>query len=324
VNFAARYLQFCISAHRQLDQALVHALLWLRARFDADETGLAALLAMPDVVRVMDCSFALRVCKSHGRRESCVLLYSLQGFWEEAVDLALEVSLSLAQETARKPDDLARRRRLWLRVALYLISTLRDVPGALALLGESGGDLRIEDVLPHLPDFAELDMFKDEICRTLDSYGQRIDSLKHEMEELTESSGVLEEQLNTMKQRTFGVSGGQTCEECGEPLFARQFYLFPCGHGLHCDCMRKRVLPYLDARQRRAVERLEERTKAMASRARDDDRRALTQYEYAQAELDGYLAGECPLCGSVMIMSVAQPLVGSSEEDLKEAAEWEL
>ncbi len=74
--------------------------------------------------------------------------------------------------------------------------------------------------------------------------------------------------------------------------------------------------------QKRAVADLEERVKTYTARARDDDKRAQTQLEYSLTELDGYFAGECPLCGSSMIRSIAMPLVLPEEAD--QYPLWEL
>ena len=60
----------------------------------------------------------------------------------------------------------------------------------------------------------------------------------------------------------------------------------------------------------------------MAARATDADKRALAQQEYLQNELDGYVAADCPLCGYLMIASLAQPLI--TEYDIEEAKSWSL
>jgi hypothetical protein len=43
-------------------------------------------------------------------------------------------------------------------------------------------------LLPHLPDFTEVDLLKDDICKALEDSSARLDSLKREMSELFESS----------------------------------------------------------------------------------------------------------------------------------------
>ena len=40
-----------------------------------------------------DLKYALRLCMEHDRKKACVHIYSLMGLYEEAVDLALDVSL---------------------------------------------------------------------------------------------------------------------------------------------------------------------------------------------------------------------------------------
>jgi hypothetical protein len=45
-----------------------------------------------------------------------------------------------------------------------------------------------------------------------------------------------------------------------------------------------------------------------------------------QAELDGYIAADCPLCGYVMIRALSLPLINleGSKEDSEEAKAWAL
>ena len=50
---------------------------------------------------------------------------------------------------------------------------------------ESGGVIKIEDVLPLFPDFVKIDNFKEAICQSLEDYNKQIDQLKNEMEDAT-------------------------------------------------------------------------------------------------------------------------------------------
>jgi hypothetical protein len=47
------------------------------------------------------------------------------------------------------------------------------------------------------------------------------------------------------------------------------------------------------------------------------------QLESLLAELDGYIAADCPLCGLAMIRAVSVPLI-VVEKDSQEAISWEL
>jgi vacuolar protein sorting-associated protein 18 len=100
--------------------------------------------------------------------------------------------------------------------------------------------------LDKLPDFTEIDLFKEEIYKTLEDYASRVESMKEEMEELSNSAEVIEEELTQVTTRGYGVRVNQKCECCVDNLFGKQFYLFPCGHGFHEDCLVKRASQYLE------------------------------------------------------------------------------
>jgi hypothetical protein len=71
-----------------------------------------------------------------------------------------------------------------------------------------------------------------------------------------------------------------------------------------------------------AVQGVEELLRSLAGKGKDLslDRRAKAQQEALQMELDGYIAADCPLCGYVMVQSLALPLV--SDADAEEARAW--
>lgn len=78
-----------------------------------------------------DLDYALRTCKYNERLLSCILIYSKMGLYENSVDLALaKDNLDLARSNANKPeDDDDLRRRLWLKIARYVIQDRKDVKG---------------------------------------------------------------------------------------------------------------------------------------------------------------------------------------------------
>lgn len=76
-----------------------------------------------------DLDYALRLCKQTGRTQPCVHIYSKMGLWENSVDLALEKGdLVLAQINANGPeDDKALRKKLWLKIAKYVVQDKQDI-----------------------------------------------------------------------------------------------------------------------------------------------------------------------------------------------------
>lgn len=76
-----------------------------------------------------DLDYALRLCKMAGRIQPCVHLYSKLGLWENSVDLALEKGdLELAKINADMPeDDQQLRKKLWLKIARYVVQDKKDI-----------------------------------------------------------------------------------------------------------------------------------------------------------------------------------------------------
>ena len=74
------------------------------------------------------------------------------------------------------------------------------------------------------------------------------------------------------------------------------------------SALKKEVLPFLNERQRKRVEEIEGELKRYSSGIPDPD-----STEALQAELDGLIAAECPLTGSLMVDSIDKPFEDSEE-----------
>lgn len=97
--------------------------------------------------------------------------------------------------------------------------------------------VKIEDILPFFPDFVIIDDFKTQICDALEEYSQRIEDLKVEMDEATQSAESIKRDIANLANRFVTVDIGDKCWHCGGALVTRQFYVFPCQHVFHADCL---------------------------------------------------------------------------------------
>jgi len=169
------------------------------------------------------------------------------GLWEECVDLAVSKGLyDLAKVYADKPEaDPTLRKKLWLKLVRSTLEKQMDVNSAMQLLTETDA-IKIEDILPFFPDFVVIDEFKDVICQALQNYSQHISLLKNEMDEAGESANSLKQDINELHKRFITVDTSAKCSRCSQSLFTRQFYVFPCQHSFHADCLitkMKAILP---------------------------------------------------------------------------------
>lgn len=97
--------------------------------------------------------------------------------------------------------------------------------------------LKVEDILPFFPDFVVIDDFKEEICNALEGYSAHIDDLKGEMDEATRNAQAIKDDITALKNRFVTIDAGERCSSCGLALLTRQFYVFPCQHTFHADCL---------------------------------------------------------------------------------------
>ena len=97
--------------------------------------------------------------------------------------------------------------------------------------------LKIEDVLPFFPDFVVIDDFKEEIAHALEGYSAHIDELKAEMDDATRTAEAIQKDIVALKNRFITIDAGEQCSSCSNLLLTRQFYVFPCHHTFHADCL---------------------------------------------------------------------------------------
>lgn len=267
----------------------------------------------------LDMSHALRTILRSGRHfRSAIKLYMGFGMRQQAVELALKVDPALARELAQESVELEERKRLWLMIAKNAASegvTRADadvVSKVVSVLKDCGPDvMSIEDVLPFLPDFAQIDQIKDEICEALTSYSSKIESFLREMNECDRTCDDLRGEISRLRTHRMEMTADARCAFRGKPVLSsgEPFYVFPSGYVVLETALKEQVIPCLNEQQRARVAELEHEMKLTPTGTRKGD----SKHAALQAELDGLIAAECPLTGSIMVETIDQPFLDSDE-----------
>jgi hypothetical protein len=341
---AVRYLEYSIFTNKRKDAAIHNYLLTLYAALP-DEGKLVEFICESQSAR-FDLEYALRVCLREEKKRSCVHIYGLMGLYEEAVDLALDFDAKFASQFADSPEDEYLRKKLWLKIVKRVIESTGDIKSAIDIVhsaskrNDSEPPIKIEDILHFIPDEVTLEDFKDEICDTVKKYSASIEQLKSEMEEYTTNAERIRSDIKSLRGRYGYVGGAQGCDLCFQPVLNRHFYLFPCTHSFHADCMTNATMKQLNNAQVKRVKQLqkllqsEERPKlekqssaSIVTGELGPDGELITNMpesfgseDSLQSELDNIIAAECYWCGSNMIKTISEPLIQAS--DAEEANEW--
>ncbi|KAI2785298.1 Pep3/Vps18/deep orange family-domain-containing protein [Daldinia loculata] len=313
-NQAIRYLQFVINQLHSVDAAVHNTLVSIYASHASkDESGLLAYLESQGEEPHFDPDFALRLCIQHKRTLSCVHIYTNMGQYVQAVDLALSHNeVEYASIIADRPmSNPALRKKLWLAVARKVISQSNGIKTAIEFLKRCDL-LKIEDLIPFFPDFVVIDDFKDEICDALEDYSRNIDSLKKEMDESSQTAANIKIDIASLDHRYAIVEPGEKCYVCALPLLSRQFFVFPCQHAFHSDCLGRKVLEQAGVSKSRRIKECQVQiSKGLVSGARKD---AMV------AELDALVASACILCSEYAIKRIDEPFITADDDK----GEWAL
>jgi len=254
-----------------------------------------------------DADFALRLCIQHNRVQSCVHIYSAMGQFQQAVELALQHDdIDLAAIVADRLEGNDKlRKRLWLLIAEKKIKEASSIKEAISFLKRCEL-LKIEDLIPFFPDFVVIDDFKDEICEALEEYSRHIDSLKQEMDVSQHTAEQIKAEIAALDSRYAIVEAGERCWICTLPVLSRQFFVFPCQHAFHSDCLGKRVLESSGSSKRKRIKDLQTQVNQGLSIG--------VQRQKMVAELDGLVAEQCVLCGDLGIKQIDESFIHDGDD----------
>ncbi|KAI3440706.1 Pep3_Vps18 domain-containing protein [Psidium guajava] len=354
-----KYLEFCVHRLHNEDPGVHNLLLSLYAKQEDDSALLRFLQCKFGKGRengpefFYDPKYALRLCLKAKRMRACVHIYSMMSMHEEAVALALQVDPELAMAEADKvEDDEDLRKKLWLMVAKHVVEQEKgakreNIRRAIAFLKETDGLLKIEDILPFFPDFALIDDFKEAICSSLEDYNKQIEQLKQEMNDATHGADNIRNDISALAHRYAVIERDEECGVCrrkiltvsGEYRMTRgyastgpmaPFYVFPCGHAFHAECLIAHVTRCTNESQAEYILDLQKRLTLLGSETRrdqtgglnEDSITSVTPAEKLRSQLDDAIASECPFCGDLMIREISLPFI--LPEEAQQVTSWEI
>ncbi|SCV00754.1 LAME_0G11782g1_1 [Lachancea meyersii CBS 8951] len=311
INYALKYLMWCFKEYvgeESLDPVVYNAALYMMiAAYDAKNKEDDIIAFIEGNMGHFDNDFVLRLSNKFQRYKVSVYLYSQLKLFEEAVTLAVEKGLlgdAKLVVTNRELDSNFRlRRKLWLKIAKYMMCDQSDIQGSIkSILRDSNDTLTIKDLLPLFNELTTIANVKDELIRNLEKHSSAMIHITHEIKESIKIKKEIAEDIELLKTRYQTLEPGASCGVCGEILQTRKFYVFPCGHSFHTDCLMKEILKSTDYSLRNKIEAFQ-RAAAKEPKGSADLK-----------ELDRLLSTKCCFCSDIKINSIDEPLDLSETE----------
>ncbi len=147
-----------------------------------------------------------------------------------------------------------------------------------------------------------------------------------EMNDCDQTCNSLREEIRRLGDFSVSMCSEARCAFTGEVVAEgnEPFYVFPSGYVAFEDALKKEVMPYLNDIQQSKVRSIEEEIHDLRKKVNPANssniywEKSDTEYrlDALQAELDGLIAAECPLTGSVMVESIDRCFDDMKEDEL--------
>ncbi|SCU89656.1 LAFA_0E19812g1_1 [Lachancea sp. 'fantastica'] len=305
-NYALKYLMWCfkkLEYQHSLDPVVYNAALYMMvASHNAKNTEDDIIAFIEHNMGRFDSDFVLRLSNKFSKNRVSVYLFSQLKQFEEAVNLAVKKGLledaKLVVASLEMDANFRLRRKLWLTIAKSMMHDQTDIKSTIkSILRDSNDTLTMKDLLPLFDEITTIANVKDELIRNLEEHSSAMTQVTQGIKESIKIKKEIVEDIELLKTRYQTLKPGASCGVCCKVLQTRKFYVFPCGHSFHTDCLMKEILNSSDYALRNKIEAFQRA--AMKNRVKET---------VGLEELDKLLSTKCCFCSDIRINSIDEPL----------------
>eukprot|EP01080_Neovahlkampfia_damariscottae_P010520 gene10520-3042_t len=311
------YLEWLILKNNNKDPAIHNLLLNLYAK-KGDDNKLLSFLNFESSgdENYYDMKYALRICNEFKKYEACARLYSMMELYEDSINISLlnndiKLAKEIVNESSIEDEELIKK--LWIKIAKFVIEKENKVQNVIEFLKDTD-KIKLEDILPFFPDFILIDNFRNQICDALQEYKDEIEELKQDMIDSTKNAKSIREDIHQLKYSFGFITKTSKCsaENCYQTILSREFYLFPCEHMFHSNCLINEIKKHVSTSKIQKIEELLEIKKLNPSNQQNIDL------------LEQLISKECPLCGDIMISSISKEFILNDSNQSLDDVNWNL
>ncbi|KAL4455337.1 hypothetical protein ABPG74_012489 [Tetrahymena malaccensis] len=184
--------------------------------------------------------FAFTIANSYDFHIILVKLYGLKDMCSEAIKVALENDLGyLIQSYITQPSSQKEQKKLMLQVAKYYLE--KDNIFEVIDLLQQYPALQIEEILDSFSESVDVQKVTEQICNGLEQKNKKIEELRILIKAYSLAADKIKSDLNKINKYVI-IKQDKTCRECNRALYTDSFYIFPCKHGFHQNCLIYKVI----------------------------------------------------------------------------------
>lgn len=128
------------------------------------------------------------------------------------------------------------------------------------------------------------------------------------MEDSAKAAENVRDSLQTFRNRSVTIGAQEKCCICGIFLLLKPFYLFPCSHKFHSECLEKKLVQLLGPQEGQMLLKLKQRLSILntqielaANANTVVGAQVVINRDSLKAEIEGIMSDECIYCGDLMI-----------------------
>ena len=167
----------------------------------------------------------------------CLILFLLKQY-PESIDIALKYKFSdLITLLPKNIPDLKLKKKIWLQIFENKRKN-GNLSDAKNIITESGGIIKIEDILPLMGDNVKISEFKTELKDCISRYEQSVQLLKKEIKEFNDSNDSINKDIDFSEKKAIKMNYTKLkCFRCDKNISGLKFFMFPCKHIFDVECL---------------------------------------------------------------------------------------
>lgn len=324
-NYAIQYLKWYITEHDPRDKLIYNTVLYLliseigtkiRANSEVTDTIIIEEEKVVDFLKIYDgqydLDFILRLAMKYKCSKIVIYIYTKLNLYEEAVNFALENNMieeaKFVTNNTESLDPIVAK-ELWLKIArvmLYEKDGNHDVKNTIKIIiMESREVITIKDLLPLFNQFTTIANLKEELTKSLEGYGQSMAQTLADIKQSMKMKTTIKDDIKHFNERYAMLEPGVSCSHCKSILQTRKFFVFPCEHCFHTDCLIKLILESNDYTLKNKIQNFQ-------AKYSKNDKQSVDLEEF-----EAILAAKCVLCSEIHINAIDDPISINEEESEK-------